>query len=104
MRWYWIILITAFYGFFCAAFAQKNQLHGGIWLFLTWLVGATVPWAWISRHSNNLMFDGLLYDVSLMFFFYLTLCLVANQKINFLQYVSVAVCVIGVLGFKYFEK
>jgi hypothetical protein len=75
------------------------------WMWITWGIVALAPWALFSRLSNEntLVWNGMVYDVSLCIFFYGALCFFSDKTFSIGQYVCILICIAGIIGFKMFE-
>ena len=59
---WWVPLVLAYY-FAYGWFSWKNNTVGRRWMAAMFVFGALCPlWLLVSRHSKNLVRDGLLYD------------------------------------------
>lgn len=70
---------------------------------LVWVTGACFPlWAWVSRYSKNLMFDGMVFDL-LMFLSYAVTFMVLEKnyvKFGLTNYIGFVLVVAGMVMIK----
>jgi len=60
--WFWVPVVVLVYVIY-SLLSKQNQEHGGKWFWAMYAFGVIMPWAFVSRYSKNLLFDGLLYDM-----------------------------------------
>jgi hypothetical protein len=71
-QYWWIIPTWIYYTVFAWASTQNN-VHGGKWIWINFLIGALCPfWILVARYSKNIIFDGMLYDHVLFLSFIVT--------------------------------
>ncbi len=98
--WYhylwWVPLTIVYYAVYSWLSKQNNEI-GGHWLWIAFVFGAICPfWVIVSRISNRLLFDGMLYD-NIMFLTYVStlIFLGAHAKMSIHQWVGIGLVVIG---------
>ena len=66
------------------------------------LWGAIGPWFIIARYSQNLIFDGMLYDIILFFTYIITMmCLGLGKGFSTIQCIGVALVAVGFVMMKW---
>lgn len=99
----WITLAIAFYvGTSLLSKRINDRPQETLWFWL--LVGTQVfgLWPWIAKHSKNLFFDGLLYDLIIMMSFYGTfLVLGVGKGFSVIQWIALGVVLVGLFVLKF---
>jgi hypothetical protein len=100
MLWYWIPLfimscLTAWMSFL------SNQIGGGKWFWMVWAIGLIPWWALLSKISNRLLVDSLIYDVVLTISYTGTLLILgASKNFNFIQWLGFFLTLSGIFLMK----
>jgi len=103
MKFYlWLIPSVVLYYYFYTLFSYYNNLHGGKWAWITFVYGALCPlWLIASRISKNLMFDGMLYDVTMFLTFVVTMAILGGgNDFSTANWIGVLFFTIGVILMK----
>ena len=97
----WIPLTILYYGFY-AYLSRQSNLFGGYWSWGMFITGAVCPlWLLISRNTQNLLFDGVLYDILMFLSFTLTLLVIGEgQNWGFTQYLGLFLILTGLVLLK----
>ena len=94
---WWVPATIIFYAAFSWISVKSNQEEGLKWPIILYVYGALTPiWVIISKVSNRLLFDGLLYD-NLMFLTYaVTIILLgAHAAMGTIQWCGVGLVILG---------
>ena len=97
--WWWI----GIWVFYCiqAWVSQKNNVHGGNWLWIAIVYSCIPVWPLITRVSKSLLIDGMIYDLVLFGSYVLTLLyLGAGEKFGTYQWAGLAFVVVGFILLK----
>lgn len=95
-----LILSVTLYGLTGSYFSSNNQNFGGKWMFLTFLHGIFGPWFLVSRYSNNLKFDSVVYDSILLFSFWLGLIYLGQGEFHTKDFIGLALVIFGITVIK----
>lgn len=99
LQYWWTPIVLLWY-FVYAWLSKENQALGGKWLFILWAWGAWPGWAIVSRHSKNLMLDGIIYDSLILLSFYVGLTIFSGQVFNNQHYTGIGIILFGFLLFQ----
>ena len=69
-----------------AYLSYKNNIVGGKWFFIMWGIGIIPLWAFVSRVSKNLLFDGILFDFLMFMTYTIALGIISKEFIKFHWY------------------
>lgn len=98
----WVPLTICVY-FFSALFTYKNNTSSGyMWFVITWVAGMVPLWSFISKHSKNLVFDGLLYDTVMVVSYTMFIMLFTKEfgRLSLTNYAGLGLIFIGLFLFK----
>ena len=99
--WLFILIISSIIGAYLSR--QNNISHKAMWPWLIMLNGLCGIWLWtlVSKKSDNLIFDNVLYDVVLTTVYVLVfMYLGCGETFSVLNWVGVAVVVTGMILMK----
>jgi hypothetical protein len=94
----WIPLVIVIYATSAVLTKWANGDESGTWKWVIWLylLNALGLWPLVAKFSKNLVFDALLYDITIFFSFMLTLMyLDAASKFNVIQWIGTILIVVG---------
>ena len=63
INYWWIPVVVVWYGAYGVCSVKNNEVGSKLWFWLTFFVGLCPLWAWVSKHSKNIVIDAVLYDV-----------------------------------------
>ena len=97
----WIPVIILFY-FFLGYASYRNNVTNGGWVYLIWLLGLFPGWAIVSKYSNNLLFDGILFDTIMGASYVFGICYFTGawKSLSLLSTAGLVLTVIGLIIFK----
>ncbi len=97
----WIPLVVLDYAL-CAYLTNKNNLSGGIWFWAMWAMGFFPLWAYICKHSRDVVFDGMVFDVVMTITYTLSILYFTKsfQKLGVYQYIGCVAILAGLYLFK----
>ena len=85
-----------------AYISHRNNLEGGKWTVVIWIVGIVQIWPIVSRISKNLVVDGLLYDSLMACAYLITLGLLGRFKqFSSINYAGIVLIVLGIILSRY---
>jgi hypothetical protein len=61
-----------------AYLSYKNNLYGGKWFVLSFLLGAFPIWQLIARFSNDLLIDGIIFDIIIVIAYVVTISILTQ--------------------------
>jgi hypothetical protein len=98
----WVILIAILY---CSQsyFSIKNSEDKSNFSFfmICFIAAIAIPiWPFISRYTNNLILDALLYDVILILSYSITMLTISNHSLSQYNYIGILFVVIGFILIK----
>jgi len=102
--WTPILLITSV---LAAYFSWKSNDTGNIkWAISVWALNTLPLWAVISYYSNNLLMDGLVYDIVLTIAYTAAIIYFSTGQVSFstVQWICVGVMLISFVVFKIYTK
>lgn len=101
MTFYWVWIPLVFLLYAAVAFTSKwaQDDPGWKWVAVLYVLNAVGLWPLVAKYSKNLMFDGLLYE-TIMFLGFYGVLIIIGTKLTVLQYVGVALVLIGLLMVK----
>ncbi|MEK6879104.1 MAG: hypothetical protein AABY22_05820 [Nanoarchaeota archaeon] len=95
----WVILFwTAIFIFYCfhTYLNYRSNISHGHWLWLAIFFTMIPVFPLMARFSNNLLFDGLLYDLLMLLSYIVTLLyLGAGKAFNDIQWAGLGLTIIG---------
>lgn len=99
----WIPLVIFFYSlqaYFSFKNSQSNQ-EAMFWMFMTWGITCVPMWAIISKYSNNILFDGILFDI-LVTLIYVAVMLICGEGeyFSYKNYVGLVLIIFGMFLLK----
>jgi len=93
---WWVPSVIVYYVIY-SWLAKQNNVQSGKWFWYMLIFGAITPfWLLVSAISNNLIFDGMLYD-NIMFLTYVFTMVVLGCGAKFVphQWLGVSLIVLG---------
>jgi hypothetical protein len=98
----WIPPVIAYYVVSAYLSKKLNDNRDHLNLFILLFLIQTIPiWPFVAKCSNNLMFDGLLYDILILLCFNITLlCLGVGTHFSTYQWISLVAIIAGMIGFR----
>ncbi len=98
-----VIVIYLVQGYSSFRNNENNTWPG--WFYLIWIVNIVPLWAFVSKYSKNIMFDGFLYDILLFFSFYTAMLFAGgSSKIDRLGWAGVLLIMVGFVLLKVGSK
>ena len=99
----WVPIIAAFYFLYGWLSIKNNQVgETGMWFWIIIACGLFPGWAIISRISNSVVFDAVMYDVFMHLGCLLALIIYSNELSNFSTTQIVGFCT-ALAGFALFK-
>lgn len=94
--------MTAIFYAIYAYMSVQCRSGNSFWFWATMIVGLFPIWPLITRKSNDLVFDGLVFDVIHTVAFTLALLLITDEfhKLKTFQYFGLLAIIIGLLMFR----
>ncbi len=91
----WLPLVMLEY--FLVGYLTVKNNQGAGWGLLLWVAGALPIWTLISKYSNDLVFDGLLFDVTMVLTYTLTVVSLTGSwsKLSTMQFIGMALVFFG---------
>lgn len=86
--------------------AHSSNANGfSHYFFLTWFVGAIPVWAMAAVYSKDLVFDGLVFDLLVLVFFFLGLMVFSKESYEMkpIQVFFLVLMLLGGIGYKLSE-
>ena len=77
IRLIWIPIVMLLY-VLGAYLSYKNNLYGGKWFFLSFLLGAFPIWQLIAWQSNDLLIDGIIFDIIIVIAYVVTISILTQ--------------------------
>jgi len=79
----WSIPLTLISAIICAYLSKQNNTHGGWWSFVMYMSPLIIPaWLVISKHSKNLIIDGIIYDITLFIGYTVAIIILCKDDIQ----------------------
>lgn len=101
ISYWWVPVIILWEVAYAYCSIKNNLIKSDLWFWITFFVGLCPLWAFVSKYSKNLVFDGFLYDIVLSLSFYMAiLCLGAGKGFTFINYVGVSMIMLGFIFLK----
>ena len=94
-----LILYMSTYAWLCF---QNNLYKTPHWFVLSWLITIIPVWSVVSKYSNNLLFDSLLYDVVMVSTYTLVTAILMKDKLAFttVNWIGMSVVIVGFIMMK----
>jgi hypothetical protein len=100
----WPILAVILYAIHAYASYQNKDAQGFAPFLKVWLVSMCISplWALVSRYSNNLLFDGLLYDILVFIVYAIMFVWLEQHYLSFrpINYIGIGVILVGMMMLK----
>jgi len=93
----WVPIVFIYY-FFYNWLGWRNNQDGSskYWFYGMLLCGFVQLWALVSRYSNNILLDGMIYDIIIFLTFPLTMWYLGEtSNFSLQQWIGLAVVVVG---------
>ena len=99
--WIWVPLVVLEYALVAYA-TYRTNVSGGAWFYLMWAAGALPVWAFIAKHSKNVVFDGMLFDVLMTVTYTVAILAFTGSfsKLGPMQYAGLLAILLGLFLFK----
>lgn len=105
--YYPLVVSSIFVYYFISAYIGcKNNTDSTHWLnskwfWITFIYGALCPlWTIVSKISNNILFDAILYDITVMVSFTIGIIYFTSSKFTIYQYIGIILIIIGLIIFR----
>lgn len=96
----WIPIVSVLYCLI-AWLSFKNNTSDVKWFFILYVISCIQPWAFISRYSKNLFFDGIIYDCILFLSYnFMLIYLGTTKKFGVYQWIGLFLVAFGLLLIK----
>jgi hypothetical protein len=81
---------------------KSNQTQETSWFFFNWALMLIPLWAVVAKYSKHLLFDGMLYDVIMVFTFTIFTAVLSKESNNYswYNYSGVVLILIGFMLMK----
>ena len=97
-RLFWVPLVCIFYFVYGLISYKNNVTQGMFWFYVLYVFGGIIQlWVFVSKISNNIMFDSFLYDLCMMLSLCCALIVFRGIMPSFMQFMGVILCLIGLL-------
>ena len=98
---YWIPLVIAWYTLY-AYISYKHNLAGEYARFalILWIISAVSLWIPVSRHSTNILLDGMIFDTIIIVTYPVTMMLLGAGNLILINYVGFGFLAIGFIFLK----
>jgi hypothetical protein len=100
---FWIPIVSLVY-FFCAWVTNKSTTSKDlVWFYLSWAVSAIPLWAIISRQSKCVVYDGLVFDITMTLSYTLAIIFFTKAfiKLSLTNYLGLGLIFFGIIMFKH---
>ena len=97
MHYLWWITLSIIYFAVYAWISKQNNVYGGKWFWIILIYGFAPIWAFVSRYSKRLLFDGMLYDNILFLTYAITMIIIgtADKPVTPHQWFGIALIIFG---------
>jgi len=86
----------------CAIMSYYNNTTKNNLLFIAIMIWGALPiWAFVSRYSKHLLFDGLLYDSLMTASFAITTIFLTNAKFSLINITGILLVISGLILIKH---
>lgn len=79
---HWSVITAAWYFILGYISSRNNTSDSAFWYWATFIWGCAPLWAWVSRHSDNLALDALIFDAIMFSAFYVSIIIMSSEKQN----------------------
>lgn len=100
MQYIWTIplILASVHGAYLSTLNNKGSDSGWFYIwFITVQLMNTILWVYVSKYSDSLVFDTVLFDSLMISSYILAVCYFNKSGLDSLNYVGVALCIIGLI-------
>lgn len=95
----WLCLCIPIY-ILHAYVSNLNSISNGKYTLLLYLTGIIPVWTFMSAHSKDVAFDGILFDVIVLLTYAISINIFANRHFNTTNWIGLGIIIIGILMVK----
>jgi len=98
LNYWWAFAVFIWYLIYHIFSKLNNDFKNSIWFWATMISGLCPLWAWVSKYSKNIVFDGIFYNfLIIMSFFFAMLMTNATKPFSLLNYVGFVLAIAGLI-------
>lgn len=81
---------------------KVQQQSTNVWMFLTYASSLLPVWVFVAKHSKDLIFDGIVYDLAVLIPYVVGTMYFTHafHELKFINYFGLVIIVIGMILFK----
>ncbi len=100
--WIWLPVVVLNY-ILCAWLTHKNSSSKEVmWFWISYATTLLPLWTIIARHSKNVLYDGMVYDVTMTVTYTFAIIYFTNSfsKLSYTNYFGILLILVGMYCFK----